>query len=435
MPKPQTLAPVFEMGYELFIGLRYLKAKRWPFFVSFITLISIGGVALGVMALIVVLAVMSGFEHDLQSKFLGTDGHLWILKYGDGGIEDWEAVLEKVRGVKTVEAASPFIFAQAMLAVDGRAIGAIVRGIDIRSVGDVTDLKRHLKAVDEGRLSFSGQDGPRFDDEGIILGKVLANYLGVGLGHLVNMISPLAADPTPLGMAPRMRAFRVVGLFEVGMYEYDSSLAYISIPAAQRFFRMGSAVTGIEVKLSNIFKAEGAAWLIRDQLGFPYFTRTWMEMHRNLFLAIKKEKILMFIILAMILLVAAFGIAGNLIMTVMQKQKEIGILKAMGATSSSIMRIFMAKGLIVGVTGTILGLIGGFSFVVNLDRLSAFLERLLGFEMFPSDVYFLDKLPYQVNPLDVGATVVMAILVSVLATLYPSWRAAKLDPIAAIRYE
>lgn len=423
------------MEYELFIGLRYLKAKRWPFFVSFITLISIGGVALGVMALIVVLAVMSGFEHDLQRKFLGTDGHLWILKYGDGGIEDWEAVLEKVRGVKTVEAASPFTFAQAMLASEGRAIGAVVRGIDIRSVGDVTDLKRHLKAVDEGRLSFSGQDGPRFDDEGIILGKVLATYLGVGLGSLVNVISPLAADPTPLGMAPRMRAFRVVGLFEVGMYEYDSSLAYISIPAAQRFFRMGSAVTGIEAKLSNIFKAEGAALLIRDRLGFPYFTRTWMEMHRNLFLAIKKEKVLMFIILAMILLVAAFGIAGNLIMTVMQKQKEIGILKAMGATSSSIMRIFMAKGLIVGVAGTILGLIGGFSFIVNLDRLSAFLERLLGFEMFPSDVYFLDKLPYQVNPLDVGATVVMAILVSVLATLYPSWRAAKLDPIAAIRYE
>ncbi|MFN3477177.1 MAG: FtsX-like permease family protein, partial [Candidatus Methylomirabilales bacterium] len=259
--------------------------------------------------------------------------------------------------------------------------------------------------------------------------------LGVGVGRLVNVISPLAADPTPFGMAPRMRAFKVVGLFEVGMYEYDSSLAYISIPAAQRFFRMGSAVTGIEVKLSDLFKAEGTARLIRDQLGFPYFTRTWMEMHRNLFLAIKKEKVLMFIILAMILLVAAFGIAGNLVMTVMQKQKEIGILKAMGATSSSIMKIFMAKGLIVGIAGTILGLCGGFSFVVNLDRISAFLERLLGFEMFPSDVYFLDKLPYQVNPTDVGATVIMAILVSVLATLYPSWRAARLDPIAAIRYE
>jgi len=198
---------------------------------------------------------------------------------------------------------------------------------------------------------------------------------------------------------------------------------------------MGKAVTGIEVKLGDIFRAEEAAKTIKGRLKLPYFTQTWMQMHRNLYLALKKEKVLMFIILGMILLVAAFGIAGNLIMTVVQKQKEIGILKAMGAQSRSIMKIFAAEGLTIGIVGTILGLIGGFIFVVNLDRLSAFLERLLGFEMFPGDVYFLDKLPYQIHLLDVAATAALAITVSVLATWYPSWRASRLDPVAAIRYE
>lgn len=416
------------MLYELFMGIRYLRTR------PFITLISVGGVALGVMALIVVLAVMSGFENDLRSKFLGTDGHLWILKH-EGGIEDPEGVMRTLRGLPHVQAASPFIVHQVMLASEGRAVGAVLRGIDIGSIGDVTDFRKHLKEFDKNRLNFPGEGGPQFDENGIVLGRMLAGHLGVTLGSSVTLISPLAVDLMPLGIVPRIRALRVVGIFEVGMYEYDSSLAYIPIPTAQRFFRMGKAVTGIEVRLGDIFRAEEVARAIRERLKLPYFTQTWMQMHRNLYLALRKEKVLMFIILGMILLVAAFGIAGNLIMTVMQKQKEIGILKAMGAQSRSIMRIFAAEGLTIGIVGTILGLIGGFIFVVNLDRLSAFLERLLGFEMFPGDVYFLDKLPYQVHLLDVAATAALAITVSVLATWYPSWRASRLDPVAAIRYE
>ncbi|MBI3989368.1 MAG: FtsX-like permease family protein [candidate division NC10 bacterium] len=232
-----------------------------------------------------------------------------------------------------------------------------------------------------------------------------------------------------------MKPFLVVGIFEVGMYEYDAGLAYISIRSAQELFRIGEAVTGIEVKVADIFRVEAVARTIQERMGFPYTTQTWMQMNRNLFLALKKEKVLMFIILAVVLVVAAFGISGNLITTVLQKRKDIGIMKAMGATSWGIMRIFMAEGLVVGITGIILGLLGGFTFVVNLDRLSAFLEQLLGFEMFPSDVYFLDKLPYRIHPFDVTATVLMALVLSVFAALYPAWRAARLDPVTAIRYE
>lgn len=417
------------MAYELFIGLRYLRARRRHYLLSFISLISIGGVALGVMALIIVLAVMSGFESVIREKILGTNAHLWVLKYGEGGLDRPQEVVAKVKEVPDVLAAAPFTFHQGMLTSEEAATGAVIRGIDLLSAGEVTDLKDYLKETDPS-IQRNGL-GP----VGIILGRTLANRLGVGLGSRIHVISPFGGAITPFGLAPRMKPFQVVGIFEVGMYEYDAGLAYISIRSAQELFRMGEGVTGIEVKVADIFRAEAVARAIQERVGFPYTTQTWMQMNRNLFLALKKEKVLMFIILAVVLVVAAFGIAGNLITTVLQKRKDIGIMKAMGATSWGIMRIFMAEGLVVGITGTILGLLGGFGFVVNLDRLSAFLERLLGFEMFPSDVYFLDKLPYRIHPFDVTATVLMALVLSVLAALYPAWRAARLDPVTAIRYE
>ncbi len=417
------------MPYELFIGLRYLRARKKPYFLSFISLISIGGVALGVMALIIVLAVMTGFESVIREKILGTNAHLWVLKYGEGGIEQPQEVITKVREVPEVLAAAPFTFHQGMLTSAEAATGVVIRGIDLLATEQVTDLKRYLKEADPS-LHREGL-GPT----GILLGRSLANRLGVGLGSWVQVISPFGGMITPFGLAPRMKPFQVVGIFEVGMYEYDTGLAYISLPSAQELFRMGEAVTGIEVKVAEVFRVEAVARAIQERLGFPYMTQTWIQMNRNLFLALKKEKVLMFIILAVVLVVAAFGIAGNLITTVLQKRRDIGIMKAMGATPWGIMRIFMAEGLIVGITGTLLGLLGGFAFVINLDRLSAFLERFLGFEMFPSDVYFLDRLPYRIHPSDVTATVLTALILSVLAALYPAWRAARLDPVTAIRYE
>ncbi|MGH7369916.1 MAG: ABC transporter permease, partial [Candidatus Methylomirabilaceae bacterium] len=331
------------MPFELFVALRYLKARRKQTFISLITLISMGGVALGVMALIVVLAVMSGFEHDLRAKILGTNAHLWVLKYGERGIEASERMQEQVRSVPHVVAVSPFTYHQVMLSTDRGASGAVLRGLELDSAQEVTALTQSFTDVSPALLKrpADGQ-GWRLDPDGIILGRALAGNLGIAVGARVNVISPFGNVLTPFGLAPRMKGFTVAGIFEVGMYEYDSSLAYIAIPAAQQLFKMGTAVTGIEVKLDDLYRAKEVGAEIQQRLGFPYFTRDWMQMHRNLFAALKLEKIAMFVILTMIVLVAAFNIVSTLIMMVMDKGGEIGILKSIGATSRSIMSIFMA---------------------------------------------------------------------------------------------
>jgi len=236
-------------------------------------------------------------------------------------------------------------------------------------------------------------------------------------------------------MAPRVKQFKVIGIFEAGMYEYDAGLAYIAIPAAQLFFRMGETVTGVGIKLDDIYQAPQVARQLQDLFKFPFYTRTWMEMNKNLFSALKLEKTVMFVILVMIVLVAAFGIVSTLTMVVMEKTKEIAILKSMGATSTGIMKIFMVDGLVIGVTGTLLGLVGGLLVTTNLDRIVKFIERLFGINAFPGDVYFLDKLPHQVNPPDVIAVVMVSLVISFLATLYPSWQASRLSPVEALRYE
>jgi lipoprotein-releasing system permease protein len=418
------------MKYEWFIGLRYLKAKRKQTFISIITVISIAGVMVGVMALIVVLAVMSGFENTLKEKILGTQAHLNLLKATQEGMDQYQEVAKRVEETKGVVSAAPFIISQVMLSSESNVFGVVLKGIDPDRVGRVTELAHNLKA---GRLEDlkGGKEG---DPPGIILGVELAKHLSVSLNDSIQVISPLGTV-TPMGMMPKMRRFRVKGIFYSGMYEFDNTMAYVSLESAQKFFSMGDRVTGIEIKTNDIYKVKEVGQEIRRKMGFPFWTKDWMEMNRNLFSALRLEKIAMFIILVLIVLVAAFNIISTLIMVVMEKNKDIAILKSMGASSRSILKIFTIEGGVIGVVGTILGTILGLAAAFNLEKITDFVESLFGFKILSSDVYYIDKLPSQVNPLDVTLIVLTAVLISLLATLYPSWRASKLDPAEALRYE
>jgi lipoprotein-releasing system permease protein len=418
------------MKYEWFIGLRYLKAKRKQTFISIITVISIAGVTVGVMALIVVLAVMSGFEKNLKEKFLGTQAHIHLLKATQEGMDHYEEVIKEVKGVKGVVSASPFIVSQVMLSSESNVFGVVLNGIDPDRVGKVTDLARNMKAGSLQNLKEMGEKNL----PGIILGVELAKRLSVSVNDILQVISPLGTM-TPMGMMPKMKRFRVAGIFYSGMYEFDNTLAYISIESAQRFFNMDSRVTGIEIKTDDIYRVKEIGKEIHRRLGFTFWSQDWMEMNRNLFSALKLEKIAMFIILVLIVLVAAFNIISTLIMVVMEKTRDIAILKAMGAPSKGILKIFLIEGLVIGVVGTALGAILGLGIALNLEKVSGFVENLFGFKFLPRDVYYIDKLPSQVNPLDVGLIAITAMLITLLATLYPSWRASKFDPAEALRYE
>jgi lipoprotein-releasing system permease protein len=418
------------MRYEWFIGLRYLKAKRKQTFISIITVISIAGVMVGVMALIVVLAVMSGFEKTLKERILGTQAHLHLLKATQEGLDQYQEITKRVEETKGVASAAPFIISQVMLSSESNVFGVVLKGIDPDRVGRVTELANNLKS---GRLEDlkGGKEG---DSPGIILGVELAKHLSVSLNDSIQVISPLGTV-TPMGMMPKMKRFRVKGIFYSGMYEFDNTMAYVSLESAQKFFSMGDRVTGIEIKTDDIYKVKEIGREIRRKMGFPFWTKDWMEMNRNLFSALRLEKIAMFIILVLIVLVAAFNIISTLIMVVMEKNKDIAILKSMGASSRSILKIFTIEGGVIGVVGTILGTILGLGAAFNLEKITDFVERLFGFKILSSDVYYIDKLPSQVNPLDVTLIVLTAVLISLLATLYPSWRASKLDPAEALRYE
>ncbi len=418
------------MKYEWFIGLRYLKAKRKQTFISIITFISIAGVTVGVMALIVVLAVMTGFEKTLKEKILGTQAHLVLLKIGQEGMDHYQEVAKKVETVKGVVSAAPFIFNQVMLSSESNVSGVVLKGIDPDQVGKVTELAHNLKA---GRLD----DLKRVQEgglPGIILGVELAKHLSVSMGNTIQVISPLGTM-TPMGMMPKMKRFRVAGTFYSGMYEYDNTMAYLSLESAQKFFDMGDRVTGIEIKTGDIYRVKQIGKEIRREMGLHFWTKDWMEMNRNLFSALKLEKIAMFIILVLIVLVAAFNIISTLIMVVMEKNKDIAILKSMGAPSKEISKIFIIEGLVIGILGTFLGTTLGLVAALNLEKITGFIEGLFGFKILASDVYYIDKLPSQVNPFDIALIVTTAVLISLLATLYPSWRASKLDPAEALRYE
>jgi len=422
------------MSFELFVSLRHLKAKRAQKFISLNTWISISGVALGVMALIVVIAVMSGFGKDLRDKILGTNSHVVVTNINRSGMDGYESILKKVMQAEGVKAASPFILNQVMLTFGGNSTGVVVRGVDPDREGMVSDLEKNIIRGDIGMLNRGKNisSGPGRDN--IILGKELAHKLGVQMGEAVSMVSP-ATRLTPMGLVPKIKLFKVVGMFESGMFEYDSSLSFISIQSAQKFFAMKEKVSGIEIRVDDIDNAGKIAESLQESLGFPHYVRDWMRMNKNLFSALRLEKIVMFIILILIILVAAFNIVSTLFMVVMEKTKEIAILKSMGASRTSIMKIFSFQGLIIGIIGTLFGCVGGFTVVPNLNEIVGFIESIFGITAFPSDVYYLDKLPSEIQYLDSFLIVVFSIAICFLASLYPAWRASRMDPVDGLRYE
>jgi len=428
------------MSYELFVSIRHLSAKKSQKFISLNTWISIAGVGLGVMALIVVIAVMSGFSKDLRDKILGTNSHVVVSNMNREMVENYDGIIEKVRSVKGVIAAAPFIMNQVMLINGDRVSGIVVRGIDPEKEETVSDLGKNMVSGTVSDLktksSFSGEIKGREKKNraGIILGKELSRRLGVGVGDIVSMVSPVSRV-TPVGLIPRMKLFKVVGVFESGMYEYDANLSFILLKSAQKFFSMKNGVSGIEVRVADIEEAGNIASVIQKELGFPYLVRDWMQMNRNLFSALKLEKVVMFIILILIIFVAAFNIVSTLFMLVMEKAKEIAILKSMGASCSSIMKIYSYQGLVIGLVGTFLGCATGFVIVPNLNEIVSSIESIFGIVAFPSDVYYLDRLPSKIQYMDSFLIIIFSVVICLVASLYPAWRASKLDLVDGLRYE
>ncbi len=418
------------MSFELFVSLRYLRAKRKQAFISINTFISVAGVMLGVMAMMVVLAVMTGFGSDIKSKILGMNAHIRVMSRS-GELAQYADVTKKIEAVEGIEAAAPFIHSQIMLRCGSCVSGAVLKGIDPLRAGRVLDLEKSMKGSDLQALA--SMKDPQTDTgtgspPGIILGKELARLLMANPGDDVHAISPLSGSLTPLGArVPHMKRFRVVGLFNSGMYDYDTSFAYVSIEAAQQLLRLKGSVHGIEVKVDDIYRVDKISGRILESLGAGYWTQDWMQMNKNFFSALKLEKVVMSIILVLIILVAAFNIISTLIMMVMEKRKDIAILKSMGATGKSIRRIFVMDGLIIGALGTILGLMGG--------GILCFLLKKYQFVELPSDVYYISTLPVRVQALDVILVALSAVAISFLATLYPSYQASRLEPASAIRYE
>ncbi len=409
------------LPFEISIGLRYIRAKRKQAFISVISAFSVLGVMLGVMTLIIVLGVMNGFEKDLTDKILGTVSHLVVMSHSNRMLTGWPRIMDRIKLFDGVEATTPYVYGQAMISTHGRVRGVIVRGIDIRTAGKVISLPKYLiqGSLDSLASATNGLGG-------LIIGKELALLNSLRVGDVVQMISPLGKR-TPIGAVPQVRNFRIVGIFESGMYEFDSNLVYMELGQAQKFFEMGQGVTGIEVYLKDIYSAPKLGNRIEASLGAAFWTRSWKDMYRNLFSALKLEKIAMFIILTFIVLVAAFNIIISLIMLVMEKSRDIAVLKALGATSDRIMRIFIVQGMVVGVVGTFLGAVGG---IVG----SALLTRYPIIAL-PKDIYTISTLPVHIEASDVIIICVVALTICFLATLYPSLRAARLEPVEALRYE
>ena len=410
---------------ELFIGLRYTHAKRRTHFISFISLTSMLGIALGVTALITVLSVMNGFEQELRDRILGMASHATVATYG-GRLENWESVEQVVLEHDEVIAAAPYVRGESMLSAGKQVSGAIIRGILPAAEGAVSDVVAHIRDGSVRHLK-SG-------DYGIILGSELAYALGVGLGDPVTVVSPRVMIG-PTGVLPRLRRFTVVGIFEVGMYEYDRGVALVHLEDAARLLQLGDDITGIRLKLDDLFRAPAVAAELGRQLAGGYLVRDWTRQHANFFRAIKTEKRVMFIILTLIIAVAAFNIVSTLVMVVADKRSDIAILRTLGAAPRSIMMIFVIQGAIIGVFGTLLGVAGGVALALNVETLVPAIEAFFNVQFLAADVYYISEVPSELHWDDVGVMASVALLLSLLATLYPAWRAARTHPVEALRYE
>jgi lipoprotein-releasing system permease protein len=465
------------------VALRYLRAKRSEAFISLITMISIVGVMIGVMTLNIVLAVMTGFEEDLRDRILGFNPHIVLVSYA-GTIPNPDEIVQKVRDTPGVAAAAPLVYSQVMLSSGQSVSGVVVRGVPADMEEAVIDLKAHLTSgsleglgapfevpIETGEGHHAPKDGGAQDGEredplgpkdpvgpddplgsrnplapedplgpkdaqparrdmttltGVILGQELAKQLGLAVGDPVSVVSPLGT-PSPVGPIPKVKRFVLAGTFDSGMYDYDSGLIYMGLADAQKFFGLGKAVTGVEIRVTDLYAAEQVARRLEHDLGTPFRARDWMEVNRNLFLAFRLEKVVYFIVLTLIVLVAAFNIVATLIMVVMEKRKDIAILKSMGATDRSIARIFMLKGLIIGVVGTLLGVIGGYGGCELLRRYQ--------FVELPKDVFYVSTLPVRVYGENFATVALVSVVICLLATIYPARQAAGLAPVEVIRYE
>jgi lipoprotein-releasing system permease protein len=424
------------LPFEIVVGLRYLRAKRRNRTISLNTLVSVAGITLGVAALMGTIGIMTGFKEDIQTKILETTAHIIVLDRMGDNMTDYDPIVKQVATVPGVVAATPFVRKQVLLTTRSGSRGVLIRGIDPIREATVTELAKHVSTGALADLSTpvkvkqspaENPSSPAVGAElpGIILGKELAKQLGASVGDTVNVVSPPTGPSTVVGMVPKIRTFALVGLFQSGMYEYDSFVGYIGLAEAQRFFNMGPTASGIEIKVMDVFHADDTARAVEQSLAFAYVARDWMQSNRNLFSSLKLQKTMMFLLLVLITIVASFNIVSTLTMIVTEKQKEIAILKAMGATRKSIRRIFMMNGLIIGLSGSALG--------IPLGYLVLWLIQT--FWTLDASVYNISKIPVHVQATDVFLVASSAILISFAATVYPSLQAAKLEPVAGLRYD
>jgi len=410
---------------ELFIGLRYTRAKRRNHFISFISLISMLGIALGVTALITVLSVMNGFEKELRERILGMVSHATISDFS-GRLEDWQSLSARIADEPRVLGRAPYIQAEGMLSAQGQVSGALIRGVLPELEKDVSQVGEHIK--------FGSMEALRSGAYGVVLGKELAASLGAGMGDRVTLITP-QASVTPAGVMPRLRRLQVVGIFEVGMYEYDRGTAFMHLEDTARVFQYEDAVTGLRLRMDDMMRAPFIARDVAGNLGGRYWVNDWTRQHANFFRAVKTEKTVMFIILSLIVAVAAFNIVSTLVMVVTDKQADIAILRTLGLSPASVMAVFMVQGTVIGLVGTALGVLGGVTLALNVETIVPVIEQMLGTQFLPADVYYISDLPSELVLYDVIRVGGLAFLLTAVATIYPAWRASRTQPAEALRYE
>jgi lipoprotein-releasing system permease protein len=407
-----------------FIGLRYLRAKRRNHFISFISLVSMLGIALGVAALITVISVMNGFEQELRSRILGMVSHATVTGVGDG-IDDWRTAIDIAGEDPRVVGAAPFVEREIM--IQGlRVSGAFMRGVDPALEPAVSDVASQIVEGDWNSLEAGAWR--------VVLGRELALWLGVGVGDSVTIYAP-SLRSTPAGSVPTLRQFTVSGIFEVGMAEYDRGMAIVHLEDASRLMRMGGQVTGVRLKLEDMFRAWMVATDLTEKLGGLYRVRDWTQEHSNFFRAVQTERMVMFVILSLIVAVAAFNLVSTLVMLVTDKQADIAILRTLGATPGSVMGIFVIQGMVSGVIGIAAGVVGGVLLAMNVTNVMRFLEGIFGFQLMPAEIYYISELPSDLRAANVAMITVLAFAMSLIATLYPAWRAARTQPAEALRYE
>lgn len=410
---------------ELFIGSRYLRAKRRNHFISFISFISVFSLALGITLIITVLSVMNGFQFEIKDRILSMTAHATVLEL-DGKLSNWQRVEEELEGRSEIKGSAPYVQGQGMIVHGKQVTGAMITGIDPQLESKVSQIGDHLKGANLDILKPG--------EFGILLGSDLANFLAVDVGEKITVITP-EATVTPAGILPKFRRFTVLGTYAVGMPQYDRNTASIHISDAKRLFRLGDSVTGLRLKFEDLFDAQEITYELRDQLGGSYWVTDWTYHNRNFFRALKMEKTMMFIITIIIVFVAAFNIISMLVMVVTEKQSDIAIMRTLGVSPKSIMGIFVVQGTVIGLVGTLMGAIGGVLLASNLESIVRVMEKVRGAKFLSPDVYPISDFPSDIIPSEVITICLVAFIITVLATIYPAWKASRTQPAEALRYE